>query len=131
VYARGETLLVERCQFERNTGRQGGAVLLDQLVEAVFRECSFVENTAVRGGALRLKEGASAVLEGCTLEGNQAVGPTASGAGIDLAGTATRSPRLVLKKSTWRGESVSELGRLAASPGTVEVLESEVPEGVR
>jgi hypothetical protein len=127
VYARGATLTVERCTFERNTGRQGGAVLLDQLVEASFKGCSFVENTAVRGGALRLKEGARAVLEDCVLTANQAVGPHASGGGIDLAGTTTRAPSLVLRRCTWSGEG-AQLGRAPVAPGTVELVETAPPQ---
>lgn len=130
VYARGESLVVERCRFERNTGRQGGALLLDQLINATVRDSVFLENTAVRGGALRLKEGAQLVLDGCTLGRNQAVGPTSSGAGIDLAGTVTRAPRLELRACVWAGESASELGRAPKQPGEVVIEHSLLPLSV-
>lgn len=127
VYGRGDTLWVERCRFERNTGRQGGAMLLDQLIIATIRDSLFVGNTAVRGGAIRLKEGARAELSGCTLVDNLHVGETDGGATFDLCGTATRVPRLDLELCVWQGGSKPELGRATLFPGEVSFTSSLLP----
>lgn len=127
VYGRGDTLWVERCRFERNTGRQGGAMLLDQLIIATIRDSLFVGNTAVRGGAIRLKEGARAELSGCTLVDNLHVGATDGGATFDLCGTATRVPRLDVALCVWSGAQQSELGRSNLYPGEVSFTTNLLP----
>lgn len=101
VYARGERLLVERCRFEGCEARQGGAVLLDELVEAELRDCLFVKNRAARGAALRVKEGARAVVSGCTFAENSAPGAPHAGVTLELAGTLTRTPSLSVEDSVW------------------------------
>lgn len=101
VYARGERLVIERCRFEKNEARQGGAVLLDELVEATVLDSLFVGNRAVRGAALRLKEGASATVSGCTFVEQSSPGPAHEGVTLDLAGTSTRTPTLVVEDSVW------------------------------
>lgn len=121
VYARGESLLLERCVFERNTGRQGGAVLLDQLVDATLRDCRFEGNKAVRGGAVRLKEGARALLERCTFVDNEVVGAGSAGPSVEMGGTSTRSPHLEVRGSTFPGPLEHELSRADLFPGELIV----------
>lgn len=101
VYARGERLLIERCRFEKNEARQGGAVLLDELVQASVLDSLFVANRALRGAALRVKEGASATVSGCTFVGHTTPGPAHEGVTLDVAGTTTRTPTLVVEDSVW------------------------------
>ncbi len=128
IYARGEKLVIERCRFERNEARQGGAVLLDELVEAAVLDSLFVANRAVRGAALRLKEGAAATVSGCTFVGHTTPGPAHEGVTLDLAGTTTRTPTLVVEDSVW-AEAVTPpkkvppltLRRCLAPPAFVEL----------
>lgn len=127
VYARGDQLIIERCRFVENTGRAGGAVLLDQLVEATIRNSLFLRNRAVRGGALRLKEGASARVERCTFVENVSVVDPPMASTIDVAGTKTRTPRLELTQSAWIGSSPSELGRADHFPGEVVLSRNALP----
>lgn len=101
VYSRGERLHVARCRFEGNEGRQGGAVLLDQLVEATLEDSLFTANRARRGAALQVKEGARAHLSFCTVAGNVSLGPPPRGASLAVAPTLTRAPSLSLADSVW------------------------------
>ncbi len=127
LYARGDSLLIDHCRFVENTGRAGGAVLLDQLVEATVRQSLFLRNRAVRGGALRLKEGASAVVDRCTFVENTSVVDPPMASTIDVAGTKTRTPRLELKQSAWIGSSPLELGRADQFPGEVVLTRNALP----
>ena len=127
VYARGERLLIDHCRFVENTGRAGGAVLLDQLVEATIRQSLFLRNRAVRGGALRLKEGASAVVDRCTFVENTSVVDPPLASTIDVAGTKTRTPKLQITQSAWVGTSPSELGRADLFPGEVVLTRNALP----
>ena len=97
VSAAGERLEVRRCRFLECLGRQGGAVLLDEEVEALLCDSLFAMNAAVLGGALRLREGAQARVVGCTFADNRAVpadGEPAHGHSLYLSGSTTRAPSL-------------------------------------
>ncbi|MCA9130792.1 MAG: right-handed parallel beta-helix repeat-containing protein, partial [Planctomycetales bacterium] len=66
-----ESLLVEDCEFRRNTSEfGGGAVSSDGGLESTYRRCSFSENSAKVGGAVHLHT-QKARVENCTFEANQ------------------------------------------------------------
>ncbi len=87
---------VTRCRFEANTGRQGGAILVDGASELRLLDSTVLQNAAVEGGGLRVKEGAKAELLGCTLADNKVVGDGAQGGALHLSGTTTRAPTVSL-----------------------------------
>ena len=128
VYSRGESLRIARCRFEGNEGRQGGAVLLDQLVEATVEDSLFIANRARRGAALRVKAGARAHLSFCTVAGNVLLGPPPRGASLEVAPTLTRSPSLSLADTVWSEPLAGgEPGNLALISAVRCVLPKEAP----
>jgi hypothetical protein len=96
IYAAGDSLWIVRTRLERNIGRQGGAILLDGVVEADLASCLIAQNAAVQGGGLRLREGARAHLMGCTVADNRVKGPDSGGSCLYLSGSTTRRPRAEL-----------------------------------
>jgi hypothetical protein len=98
--AAGAQLEVRQCRFDENSGRQGGALLLDGEVEAVVYDSLFAHNVAVQGGAVRVREGAQVTFVGCTFVDNRAVaapGQLGTGATLYLSGSLTRQPRVLLE----------------------------------
>ena len=87
---------VTRCRFEANTGRQGGAILVDGVGELRLENSTVIQNAAVEGGGLRVKEGARAELFACTIADNKVVGDNAAGGALHLSGTTTRAPSLTV-----------------------------------
>ena len=66
-----ESLLVEDCEFRRNTSEfGGGAVSSDGGLESTFLRCSFARNSAKVGGAVHLHT-SKARIASCTFEANQ------------------------------------------------------------
>lgn len=87
---------ITRCRFEANTGRQGGALLVDGTAEVKVEDSTIIQNAAVEGGGVRVKEGASLELLGCTLADNKVVGEGATGGALNASGTTTRAPVVTL-----------------------------------
>ena len=135
LLASGQSLQVRRSVFLENVGRQGGAVLLDELVDAVFVDCLFARNAAVQGGALRLREGVTARLVGCTFAHNRCVPnpevtSPAAGASFFVSGSTTRTPSLALENglfATFPGALAAEGFNDPQVPGTVSVRHSVLP----
>lgn len=96
LYTTGQQCVLVACRFLGNTGRQGGAVLVDDLAAFSMRDCVIVQNVATEGGALRVREGAKVDLLGCTLADNKVVGDKAQGAAVYAGGTMTRRPEVSL-----------------------------------
>ncbi|MBS1152512.1 MAG: hypothetical protein H6Q89_4210 [Myxococcaceae bacterium] len=92
LYTAGERCVVIGCRFTENTGRQGGAVLADNLVHLSIRDSLLAQNAATEGGALRAREAATVDLLGCTLADNKVVGDKAQGSALFVSGTMTRQP---------------------------------------
>ena len=136
IFSAGERLEVRRCRFEQNLGRQGGALLLDEEVEALICDSLFAYNAAVQGGALRLREGARATVVGCTFLANRTVvegdGP-GQGASFALSGSTTRRPALRVENSLIASakDRALELHNDAVVPGEVQLLSSLVPPSLQ
>jgi hypothetical protein len=96
LYTAGELCEVTGCRFFGNTGRQGGAVLVDGLGQLTMRDSLLAQNAAVEGGALRAREAAKVHLLGCTLADNKVLGEKARGSALFLSGTMTRTPKVTL-----------------------------------
>lgn len=99
LYVRDAKVVAQRCRFEANTGRQGGAILVDGTGELRLLDSTVIQNAAVEGGGLRVKEGAQVELVGCTIADNKAVGDGAQGGALHLAGTTTRAPTVTISGS--------------------------------
>lgn len=124
---------VRRCRFEANTGRQGGAILVDGAGELRLEDSTVIQNAAVEGGGLRVKEGARAELLGCTVADNKAVGEHAQGGALHLSGTTTRAPTVIVSHSivAERSEGPACLFNSPKLPGTLTVTRSLLPEWCR
>ncbi len=96
LYVRDGKATVTRCRFEANTGRQGGAILVDGVGELRLEDSTVIQNAAVEGGGVKVKEGAKATLIGCTLADNKVVGDGAAGSAMHLSGSTTRAPTVSL-----------------------------------
>lgn len=94
LYTAGERCEVRACRFIGNTGRQGGAILADEVVSLVVRDSVLAQNAATQGGAIRVKEGAQVELLGCTIADNKVVGEKVTGSAAYVGGTMTRTPSL-------------------------------------
>ena len=127
IHAAGQTLRVERCQLTDNEGRQGGAVLLDEEVDATFASVLVAKNRARYGGGLRLKEGARCVAEGCTFADNE-VAASGEGSQLYLSGTMTRAPRLELYNAILSGPK-PVIVRHREHPGELLGARVLLPEG--
>lgn len=95
----GGSALVTRCRFEANTGRQGGAILVDETARLRLEHSTVIQNASVEGGGLRVKEGASVEVFACTIADNKVVGEHAQGAAIHCGGTSTRTPTISISHS--------------------------------
>lgn len=93
LYARAGFLQVEGCRFVRNTGRQGGAVMLDMAMKAELQRCHFEGNHGELGGALRIAEGADVLIKAGHFKGN--VGQDA--AVVRASGTRSRQPKVLFE----------------------------------
>lgn len=120
LYARGGLLTLERCAFERNQGRQGGAVFLDQALKADLTKCTFTDNEAELGGAVRLAEGVEVVLKASRL----AQSKSKDGASLRVSGTKSRAPKVeMLHCEVADGELING----PEIPGVIQVKNSKLP----
>lgn len=90
---------VTRCRFEANTGRQGGAILVDGLGELRLEDSTVIQNAAVEGGGIKVKEAAKLEVVGCTIADNKVVGEGAAGGALHAAATTTRTPVVSITNS--------------------------------
>lgn len=91
LFAKAGFLEVENTLFEGNEGNQGGAVLLDGAMKAIFRGCTFKVNKGERGGALRIREGVIVRFEKCRFLDNHC---DTSAEVLFADGSTTRSPEI-------------------------------------
>ncbi len=96
LYVRDGQARVTRCRFEANTGRQGGAILVDGVGELRLDDSTVIQNAAVEGGGIQVKDGAKVALCGCTIADNKVVGDGAAGGALHAAGTTTRAPTVTV-----------------------------------
>jgi hypothetical protein len=125
--------LAQRCRFEANTGRQGGAILVDGVGELRLEDCAVLQNAAVEGGGLRVKEGAKAELFACTLADNKVVGEGSQGGAIHLSGTTTRAPTVSLSHCivSERAKGPACIANGPKLPGTLSFTRTLLPEWCR
>lgn len=129
LFVRDGKAKVTRCRFEANTGRQGGAILVDGTAELRLEDSTIIQNAAVLGGGLLVKEGAKAEVFACTLADNKVVGEGCQGGALHLGGTTTRAPTVSLTSSivSERAEGPSCLFNSPKLPGTLTITRSLLP----
>jgi hypothetical protein len=129
LYLRDASAVVTRCRFEGNTGRQGGAILVDGASELKLDDSTLIQNAAVDGGGLRVKEGAKVSLTGCTIADNKVVGEGSTGGAISLSGTTSRQPTLSLTHCivSERTQTVPCIENGPKIPGTLTITRSLLP----
>ena len=130
LYVRDGKAKATRCRFEANTGRQGGAILVDALGELRLEDSTVIQNAAVEGGGLRVKEGANLEVLGCTIADNKVVGESASGGALHAAGTMTRAPTVKITNSiiAERAEGAPCIFNASQHPANLTVSNSLLPE---
>lgn len=130
LYVRDGKAKVARCRFEANTGRQGGAILVDGVGELRLEDSTVIQNAAVEGGGLKVKEGARVELFACTIADNKVVGDGASGGALHLAATTTRAPAVTLTSCivSERTEGPPCLFNSPKLPGTLTLSNCLLPE---
>ena len=99
LYVRDGTVKATRCRFEANTGRQGGAILVDGVGELKLEDSTVIQNAAVEGGGLKVKEAGKLDVLGCTIADNKVVGEGAAGSALHTGGTTTRAPVITISHS--------------------------------
>lgn len=90
VWGSAETLVLTRCEFNRNqAGQAGGASAISGNIATTFEDCAFIENSAGEWGGAISKTGASTnglVIRRSRFQGNEA----AIGGGVLVRQDATR-----------------------------------------
>ena len=133
LYVRDGKATATRCRFEANTGRQGGAILVDSLGELRLEDSTVIQNAAVEGGGLKVKEGARVAIVSCTIADNKVVGDGSTGTAFHLAATTTRSPTLTISNSiiSERAEGPACIFNSPKHPATLLISKSLLPEWCR
>ncbi len=129
LFIRDGEALVQRCRFEGNTARQGGAILVDETGRLTLEHSLLVQNAAVEGGALRVKEAGHATVFASTLADNKVVGEQGLGGAVHLSGTQTRTPTVTLSNSivAERAKGPAVVFNASRFPGTLTVTRSLLP----
>ena len=130
LYVRDGKAKATRCRFEANTGRNGGAILVDGVGELRLEDSTVIQNAAVEGGGLKAKEGARIDVSGCTIADNKVVGEGASGGALHAAGTTTRAPTVSISNSiiSERAEGPACVFNSPKLPAALTVTKSLLPE---
>ena len=129
LYVRDGKAKASRCRFEANTGRQGGAILVDGLGELRLEDSSVVQNAAVEGGGIKVKEGARLEVFACTIADNKVVGDGATGGALHVGATTTRSPTISVSNSiiSERAEGVPCVFNSPKHPAALTISKSLLP----
>lgn len=133
LFVRDAKVKASRCRFEANTGRQGGAILVDGVGELRLEDSTVIQNAAVEGGGLRVKEAGRAELVGCTLADNKVVGDAASGGALHVSGTTTRAPTVTVQQCivSERSQTLPCVFNGARHPGALSFSRSLLPPWCR
>lgn len=120
---------VTACRFEANTGRQGGAVLVDGDGQLTMRDCLLAQNAGFDGGGLRVKESGVATLLGCTLADNKVLGEHPTGSAVSLSGSTTRTSSLTMTQClvAERSQGPECLHNFAGARGTLILRKNLLP----
>ncbi len=129
LYVRDGKAKASRCRFEANTGRQGGAILVDGLGELRLEDSSVVQNAAVEGGGIKVKEGARLEVFACTIADNKVVGEGATGGALHVGATTTRAPTISVSNSiiSERVEGVPCVFNSTTHPAALTISKSLLP----
>jgi len=130
LWATGNSqVTVTRCRFEGNTGRQGGAILVDEVASLKLSDSTVIQNAAVLGGGLKVREGATATIHGCTIADNKVVGDAAMGSALHLSGSTTRTPTVSLSHCivSERAEGPACLFNGSPHPGKLTLTRNLLP----
>jgi hypothetical protein len=121
--------LVTRCRFEANTGRQGGAILVDSIGVLQLEDSTVIQNAAVEGGGIAVRDGAKVEISGCTIADNKVVGEKATGGALRLAGTSTRAPVVTVRTSiiSERSEGLPCVANFEKHPASLSISASLLP----
>lgn len=133
LYVKAGVARATQCRVEGNTGRQGAGILVDGEAKLVLQDCLVAQNAALEGGGLMVKEGGAAEALGCTFADNRALGETAQGSALALAGTTSRQPSLALSHcivaETKPGPSL--VFNFPTHPGRFTATRTLFPESMR
>ncbi|MFT3707493.1 MAG: hypothetical protein QM817_07470 [Archangium sp.] len=129
LYVRDGKAKITRCRFEANTGRQGGALLVDGAAEVRLEDSTVIQNAAVEGGGIKVKEGAKLEVFACTLADNKVVGDGAAGSALHCGGTTTRAPTVSVAQSiiSERTEGPACVFNHAKLPAALSISRSLLP----
>lgn len=130
LYVRDGKAKASRCRFEANTGRQGGAILVDGVGELRLEDSTVIQNAAVEGGGIKVKEGAKLEVFACTIADNKVVGDGATGGALHTAATTTRAPIVTISNSiiSERTEGPACVFNSAKHPANLTVSKSLLPK---
>lgn len=129
VWVREGTTRLSRCRLEANTGRQGGALLVDGTAQVLVRDSAILQNAALEGGGIRVKEGARLELFGCTVADNKVVGDAAVGGALAISGTTTRAPAVIVSHCVLseRAEGPPCVHNAPRLPGALTLVHNLLP----
>lgn len=129
LYVRDSKVKASRCRFEANTGRQGGAILVDGVGELKLEDSTIIQNAAVEGGGIKVKEAGKLDVLGCTIADNKVVGEGAAGGALHAGATTTRAPVITISNSiiSERAEGPACVFNSAKLPATLTVTRSLLP----
>ncbi len=117
LWIRSANVELHQCTFMENSGRQGGALLLDGDGAVRAHDSVFAFNGAAQGGAVRVRDGGSFEALGCTFAQNRALAPAdeaAPGATFRVEGSTTRRSSLRLSNCLVASHARSTAGDLFA-----------------
>ena len=129
LYVRDGKAKATRCRFEANTGRNGGAILVDGVGELRLEDSTVIQNAAVEGGGIKAKEGARMDVFACTIADNKVVGDGCAGGALHFAGTTTRAPTVTISNTiiSERAEGPVCIFNSPKLPATLTVSKSLLP----
>jgi hypothetical protein len=129
LYVSDGSVLAQRCRFEGNTGRNGGAILLDGVSTLRLQDSMVVQNAAVTGGGICVIDGAHAEIRGCTIADNAALGPTAMGSALYCGGSTSRAPHVTVSHCvvSERKEGPLCIANAVLTPADLSISHSLLP----
>ncbi len=133
LYVKAGQARAAQCRFEGNTGRQGGALLVDGEGRLTLKDCLVAQNAALEGGGLLVKEAGAADALGCTFADNRALGEAGQGSALALYGTLSRSPSLALSHCVVADTkaTASTVFNFETHPGRLTATRTLFPEACR
>ncbi len=99
----GASPVLRRIDFLNNTGKQGGALAIEEMSHVQCYDSYFAGNHAPSGGALIIRADSDAIIDGCTFENNDATGQYLSGGAILAINTNATITNCILRNNSTQG----------------------------